>query len=289
MAYVDQSTAFGYGTQLTSTQMQNLRDNLDATMAKDEGAPVLANNYIVEDMITDGEVTQDKLGAASVSQSKLDTDTEELSHDITDEGTYLFTLTSPGEYGFFPQTKWEAGVGTKFCYYGGGSANSGGTSYTSEISMSHISGSDKYGYVQTRYVTSSGNIGWLFLLADKNTKKIIGSSFSFDHPCWGRGGDPSEYPHPFVNDYDPNKHIIYSVILTREEHKSIKNEDRKKGFLQQINESYSIDEENPTVWPENELPVKLIEEDPKIGKISKYLNKKIPKPPYIKMARLIKK
>ncbi|MCG8044374.1 MAG: hypothetical protein N0C89_07920 [Candidatus Thiodiazotropha endolucinida] len=41
MAWVDLSTAFESGTTLTSTQMQNLRDNLQAMMDGDTGAPRL--------------------------------------------------------------------------------------------------------------------------------------------------------------------------------------------------------------------------------------------------------
>ena len=55
MAWVNLSGAFGYGTILTSTQMQNLRDNIAAAFAKDGGAPVLANDYVLQAMITEGE------------------------------------------------------------------------------------------------------------------------------------------------------------------------------------------------------------------------------------------
>ena len=39
MTWVDLSAAFGYGTKLTSTQMQNLRDNIAALAAGDSGHP----------------------------------------------------------------------------------------------------------------------------------------------------------------------------------------------------------------------------------------------------------
>lgn len=42
MTWVDLSSAFGYGTTLTSTQMQNLRDNTTAAFAGDSGAPTLS-------------------------------------------------------------------------------------------------------------------------------------------------------------------------------------------------------------------------------------------------------
>ena len=54
MAWVDLSAAFGYGTKLTSTQMQNLRDNIAAAFAKDSGAPQLANSYVTNAMVSSG-------------------------------------------------------------------------------------------------------------------------------------------------------------------------------------------------------------------------------------------
>jgi hypothetical protein len=42
MAWVNLSAAFGYGTILTSTQMQNLRDNLTALANGDSGAPLIS-------------------------------------------------------------------------------------------------------------------------------------------------------------------------------------------------------------------------------------------------------
>ncbi len=71
MTWVNLSTAFAYGTKLTSTQMQNLRDNIAAAFNKDGGAPVLANNYVVEAMINALAVTGAKIGAGAVTEPKL--------------------------------------------------------------------------------------------------------------------------------------------------------------------------------------------------------------------------
>jgi len=228
----------------------------------------------------DGDSAWDVIGPPN--STTLDTDIEELSYDISDEGGYVFVLSSPGEYGFFPQTKWESGVGTKNVTYGGGAANSGGTSYTSEILMGHTSGSDKYGYVQTRYVTSSGNIGWLFILKEKGKKRIRGSYFCFDHPSWGRGGDPEQWPHPWKNLYDPQKHEIYCVTMNREDVRIISYQNVNKSFLELINEQYEICEENQSQWPDHEIPVYAIKN---IGHIKKVVKK----PAYIKMAGLKKR
>ena len=72
MTWVDLSTAFGYGTKLTSTQMQNLRDNIAAAFAKDSGAPTLANDYITNDMIGYQVVDTTEIATAAIVSAKID-------------------------------------------------------------------------------------------------------------------------------------------------------------------------------------------------------------------------
>jgi hypothetical protein len=56
MTWVNLGAAFAFGTKLTSTQQQNLRDNIAAAFAKDGGAPQLAALYVVQAMIANGAV-----------------------------------------------------------------------------------------------------------------------------------------------------------------------------------------------------------------------------------------
>jgi hypothetical protein len=71
MAYVDQSANFAYGEQLTSTQMQNLRDNLAATMAKASGAPVLAADYVTSVMIGDVQIGSQHIAESVIGAEKI--------------------------------------------------------------------------------------------------------------------------------------------------------------------------------------------------------------------------
>jgi hypothetical protein len=73
MAWVDLSGAFGFGTKLTSTQQQNLRDNIAAAFNKDSGAPVLANDYIVNAMIDTGAVNNLEVASGSLRGDRMDT------------------------------------------------------------------------------------------------------------------------------------------------------------------------------------------------------------------------
>lgn len=52
MAWTDLSSAFGYGTKLTSAQMQNLRDNITALANGDSGAPRIQGVAIDSETVT---------------------------------------------------------------------------------------------------------------------------------------------------------------------------------------------------------------------------------------------
>jgi hypothetical protein len=74
MAYVNQAGNFGYGVQLTATQMQNLRDNLAATMAKASGAPVLAADYVTSAMIGAGQIGSEHIADDQIGTQHLAAD-----------------------------------------------------------------------------------------------------------------------------------------------------------------------------------------------------------------------
>lgn len=65
MAWTDLSGAFGFGTKLTSAQMQQLRDNITAVANGDSGAP-----RIVNAAVDTGTIEYDKLeyNAGNVQQ-----------------------------------------------------------------------------------------------------------------------------------------------------------------------------------------------------------------------------
>jgi len=66
MTWTNLSGAFGYGTKLTSSQMQQLRDNLTALANGDSGAPAiqaaaLDSASVTTAKIADGDVTEAKM------------------------------------------------------------------------------------------------------------------------------------------------------------------------------------------------------------------------------------
>jgi hypothetical protein len=66
MTWVNLGASFSYGATLTSTQMQNLRDNIAAMANGDSGAPL-----VQEAAIATGAVTENKIGSGAVTSGKL--------------------------------------------------------------------------------------------------------------------------------------------------------------------------------------------------------------------------
>jgi hypothetical protein len=139
-------------------------------------------------------------------------------------GTTSQNLTLPGgEYGLYPQTKRVQGdihteqVSAQTAY------QISGTSYTTNIYLTiyqSAGGSACYGYSQQRYITSSGEVFWIFMLVDRATRRCCAAWQSPDHPCLGNGGKPALVCHPFQTfaqkDYDllvfnPNPDEVLSL------------------------------------------------------------------------------
>jgi hypothetical protein len=183
------------------------------------------------------------------------------------------------------------------------------TSYVSVIWLSVTGGVDSgrtySGYVQQRYVTSSGEIHWVFFLREKDSGAIVAAWQSPDHPCMGNGGKPLLLPHPFVG-YDEDKYEVVSVNPSKEEiaaiaKAGISDEDRPdRDILQVILQDYEIDEKSEPVWPTKAVTVGLPREvevdgemvpvqDAPRGTLITPIKRVIPKPKGILLKSLIKK
>lgn len=56
MAWTDLSSAFVFGSKLTSAQMQNLRDNITALANGDAGAPEIQTAALADSLITQAKM-----------------------------------------------------------------------------------------------------------------------------------------------------------------------------------------------------------------------------------------
>ena len=174
MTWVDLSASFGYGTKLTSSNMQQLRDNIAAAFAKDSGAPQLATDYVVTSMITDLNVTEAKLAASVYGQSKVKTSTGGASSSLSGGGWITITMQ---DYCFFP------GIGGGNEAYMDLRQGTGGTT-TGAFTIWNTDGSSHNYDSDWRYITATDE-PFIFVLRH-NIKGL------FEH-LWFCGDPPPDY------------------------------------------------------------------------------------------------
>jgi hypothetical protein len=183
------------------------------------------------------------------------------------------------------------------------------------------------GYYQNRYITSSGERHWLFLLRDENGKTLAEFEAP-DHPCFGNGGKPLVIPHPFPDVFeengqfyeferDPDTGLLTDNKLRREiivvnpskaqVERVIKNQTIDDetlpdlGFLESLAALYDLDELTTPAWDDAPVTVGLPAKDADgniindyrfsagVGQIVTPIKKKIVKPTAINLARLKRK
>jgi hypothetical protein len=145
-----------------------------------------------------------------------------------------------GSYGFYPQFKVEAGFGAGNDIYLATDLPADQQSYVTSCYLNPVSPGSSSIFVQQTYITASGEDHWLFLLMDKNTKRIHGKYSASDHPAYGNGGDYNKRPHPFMAEYDEARHEI--ILVDKESIAELKAQVTKdKDLLDIINESYRVD------------------------------------------------
>ena len=232
----------------------------------------------------DNSVTEAKLASKAVSQAKLKTS----QGSVSTTSPALENLTLPGgEYGFYPQVNGNvtAHIAAFPVTY----------AYTTNIAL-NVSVAGWTAYAQQRYVTSSGEVFWIFILRDKITKEVKSMYQAPDHPCFGNGGKPLLVPHPFP-DYDETKHEIIVINPSHEEVEAMKKlgergeDEPDKDLLEVIMKEYEIDEDSKPAWPTKAVTVGLPKdnETKKMGEGVQPIKKAIPRPPYIKTKSLRRK
>jgi len=151
-----------------------------------------------------------------------------------------------------------------------------------------------------RYVTASGEYGWAFFMRDKITGELLNGWFSGDHPSM----NDEKRVHPFVEKYDPAKHIIDCIVLTKDQYLDLEVEavETDSSPLQLLQEDYDHVDTNVTPWPTEEITLglpKIIIVDGK-KRVPSYrslpdgtpvesIKKKVVKPEYVNLKGLVKK
>ena len=275
--------------RLLMQEIQQLLKNVPKS--QEDGIVVIPGGAVTADKIGTGAVTADKIGTGAVTQAKLKTSTGSVSTT----STTAVNLTLPGgEYGFYPQLQAPVAWATITAQI---AVPLYATAFVTNIAIAS-NYVDNTVYARQRYVTSSGEVHWVFILRDKTTKDTIAMYQAPDHPCFGNGGKPLLVPHPFGS-YDPDKHEIIVINPSDEDVFNMQDacimpEDKPdRDILEVIVKDYEIDEDLKTEWPKKEITVGLPKNIdwkrmPEVSKVVP-VRKRIPQPSYVTTRKLWKK
>lgn len=239
----------------------------------------LTDSVLSGDVSSSGFTTT--IGSAKVTQSMLKTSYT----DVNCTSAQIFSY-SGGEYGFYPQfwrsSSYSHGDTTIYIVYYPGNPT---LIPTSAATMAHVRIDDANSgtiYSRMRYVTSSGEVFWFFILLDKMTRTPIATSAAPDHVCFGNGGDPVKMPHPFLS-YDPAKHDIVVVNPDLDDVKALQLFQQEHGMgsiIDAFYEVYNIGDLKEAQWPTKPVTVGLPATYAP-GETVSVVKKEIPKPDYI--------
>ena len=191
--------------------------------------------------------------AASISQSLLKTSTHEQATATI--GAWAEKILTYSDYGFNCRVKY---VGANFGIFRRPEeiVVTSATYVGESIELYALTSGTMYAIY--RYVASSGEVFWVWLLRNKETGKITDADCCSDHCGWGME-DPNDRPQPFKN-YDPevNEVLLFNPTPT-ELTEILAKKTKKRSVLQIILEDYDIEETTKRVWPK--IPVTFDIED----------------------------
>lgn len=206
MAWVDLSNNFAYGSKLTSTQMQNLRDNIPALANGDSGAPEIQTAALADDCVTnaklsisaiataqiaDDAVTEAKQGPASVNRTALKTSTGYASGTLNNASVNV----EMQDYNFYPSVWGETGGTWDQRPYRITTEPSG---QTGRMMIINTNTSDSDYSANYRYVTATDR-PFMYAIRDKNG--IILHIWACDDPptqYWNMKKKPVDFVAPVV-------------------------------------------------------------------------------------------
>lgn len=257
------------------------------------GGGSLAANRTISHAPHTGDVTGSTtltIGDAKVTQAKLKAS---IGAVYTSSSANL--ILPGGTYGFYPQlltqgTHAGARLALDFTQ----------RNYTTLIYLITSGGN---AYAQQRYVTSSGEVFWIFLLRNKSTGLIEAGFQSPDHPCFGNGNDPLLCPHPFP-DYDPLKHEIVVVNpdqstvdmmkrMCRPQRMGERPLDLLELIVEEKHKHFEIDENSEREYPKTPVTIGVIndlnEKPLWLHDEARIIHLPIPQPEYVKVRALVER
>ena len=217
-----------------------------------------------EVVLADNQITQAKLLDGAVGRLELKTSLSEFNHTAETMGSG-WALMAGGEYGFSVQGKGD-NANMQFAYgmtigtlgADGGMISASFVGPMIQWTWRRTDGSAAHHlYLQQRYVTSSGEINWFFIVRDPVTKKISHRWFAPDHPCFGNGGIPETVPHPWIFNRNIDGEIVVVQITPDELDKMMAEHEDCESVLEMLTHHYEINEKSKPKWSSKEITVGL--------------------------------
>jgi len=207
------------------------------------------------------------VGDGTITQAKLKTSFDEISTSLTTAA--LFILPG-GQYAFMLNTRGSDAAAKIKILEWNSMSTAIGVAYANKVFMASNLGSDTV-YARTRYVTSSGEVFWVFALRAKvdipeptpeepdyfhPMGKIVCCCVAPDHPCFGNGADPNKVSHPF-SDFDTTQYELVVINPTKEQVQQIEEAQLDQdgllrsdtSFIEEMWNLFEIDEKSTPEWP----------------------------------------
>ena len=234
----------------------------------------------------------------SVTTAKLKTSEQSQSVSVPALG-YANFLLSGGQYIFYPTIRGS----NAYLRFDRCTTVLSAAVYQSYIGVYNTYASSAFtAYCKQRYVTTSGEIVWLFILREILSKKIISMSIAPDHPCFGNENFEM-INHPFTNiDLLTQEIICVNPSLKQFDEmddRSIVENKPDRDILDVITEDYEMIETDNLNYPDIPvsigLPKRIIKNGKKVIVDYRFLDagtsvqptkKLIIKPSYITVKRL---
>ena len=219
-------------------------------------------------VLADGSITELKYGAGSVDQTALKTTLGTVTNATT---SYEDETITGGTYCFLPQSKVTGG---NLAVELANVTVSTGAAYVTRVATVCGTGSNTL-TVNTRYVTASGELFWIFVKYD-SLGNIATTSAASDHPCFGN----NPYVEQPFNTINPGDNIIVinpsfadtkKIELARiptidgswmTEQKlrdgvDIDYRRTDRDFIEVFLDEYEVQQSQQTDWPDTQITVAL--------------------------------
>lgn len=288
----------GVGVTIDGVLLKDSQVKTDTIIEKTGEAGVTIDGCLIKDgsaaqaaTVDNNAINQAKMADSAIGQAELKSTTAEANVSVPASGNAVVTLPG-GNYGLMGVHVKANDTRISFDNFFRDSLSASYQIVQAEFANSDSS-NPHTGYVQQRYVQASGEIFWYMAMRDKATKEILRQFCAPDHPCMMQNIPPEDYPHPWMDEFDPELHEIIAINPDAVEQENIRKlrATGNRTILEVIEQDYVIDDAVEPDWSTEPITIGLPPEweEKQIGEMITPIKKVIKKPKYIKTAKLKRK